>query len=176
MALVTDPCGATSDSLASLDDATNYLATVQPAVKAAWLAAGTDAQECALRQASMLMGELPWMGVRTQPTQALCWPRRDGTRLYDPLQPYVGVLYDRDGYPVNAFSIPALIVRATCEFALRLLGEDRIADAGALAPSELKIGTLSISGLQRRPIPASVLDMVAQFLRTRGFAVPLVRR
>ena len=175
MTLITTPLAANADSLASIADATVYVGMFQAKVRADWDAASVSDQESALRQASELMAQLPWKGIRTTQLQPMCWPRCDGNAKWDPLSPFIGVLFDRDGYPVDAQSIPRCIVQATCEFAFRLFDDDRIADAGALAPADLKVGSVQITNLQRRPIPPSVIEKVRQFLTTDGFSVKLVR-
>ncbi len=174
MVLVTTPGATNANSLASLLEAEDYMGMVT--FKDDWGTAGDPQKEAALRQASELMEQLPWKGVRTTETQALCWPRRGGFGLHDPqMINLVALLYDRDGYAVPADTIPRQVRHACCEFAFRLLSEDRQADAGALSPAELKVGSISLVGLTRRPIPPSVLEKVRQFLTTDGISVKLVR-
>ena len=47
---------------------------------------------------------------------------------------------------------------------MRLIADDRAADAGRLAPETIKGGPLDIGRMRRSPVPASVLEMVREFL------------
>jgi len=147
---------------------------VQAAFKADWVAASNADKESALRQASELMFPLPWIGVRATGAQPMPWPRR--WWISDAYaQQASGTLYDNEGYRIDNTTIPWQVRNATCEYAFRLLSEDRQADAGGLVPAELKVGNLQINNLQRRPVPPSVLEKVRQLLTTDGMSVKLVR-
>lgn len=165
MTLNATPGDLSADSFVTLAEAEAYMATVYH--KDAWtaLGVGTDAdaaKETALREATRLLAELPWIGVRAAQAQRLAWPRVSYVVRYT-----AGPAWMRDveGYPIPANTIPWQVKNATVAFAFRLLSEDRTADAGALVPTDLKSGTTSITGLKRNPIPAEVLDMLAPLLR-----------
>lgn len=116
MTLNVTPGSATADSYASLVQALAYHAAKG---NAAW-AASTDAlREPALRRATTwLEGTYGtrWQGRRANGRlQALDWPR-------------YGVM-DRDGWYVDVATIPAEVVNATCEAALR-----ELATPGSLSP------------------------------------------
>lgn len=167
MALNATPGDLSADSFVTLDEAEAYMATVFH--KDAWTALGTGAnadatKETVLREATRLLTELPWIGVRFQNAQRLAWPRRCYL-LSGWTQIAGGLLCDNEGYVIPANTIPWQVKNATVAFAFRLLSEDRTADAGALVPTDLKSGTTSITGLKRNPIPAEVLDMVSPLLR-----------
>ena len=116
MPLITTPGSATADSYASLAAALTYHAAMG---NAAW-AASTDAlREPALRRATLWTDATyrsRWTGYRLNGrTQSLDWPRS-------------GVV-DWEGYAVDSATIPAEVVSATCEAALR-----ELATPGSLAP------------------------------------------
>ena len=157
MAVITTPGASDATSYASLAEAEAYMATLVH--KDAW--AGTDqTKEAALQQATRLLDTLAWKGRKATAAQALAWPRTGVT--------------DRDGYEVDPATIPVALRNACAEFAFRLLGEDRAADAGGLAPASLQVGSLNVSGLRRQVFPASVLEMVRD-LREAGGCLQVVR-
>ena len=162
MALTTTPGASDANSYVSLVEAEAYVATLT--FKGAW---GTSdpAKEAALMQASELLGQLAWKGIRSSQAQSLAWPRKDSDG---------NALEDRDGYPVAVDSIPQCVKNACAEYALRLMGEDRQKDAGALVPKSLKSGTTVLADLRRQPVPPSVLEKVAQFLKATS-CISLVR-
>lgn len=167
MTLNATPGDLSADSFVTLDEAEAYMATVFHKDTWTTLGTGSDAdasKETALREATRLLAELPWVGVRLQNAQRLAWPRRCYL-LSGLTQVTGGLLCDSEGYVIPSNSIPWQVKNATVAFAFRLLSEDRTADAGALVPTDLKSGTTSITGLKRSPIPAEVLDMVSPLLR-----------
>ena len=156
MALVLDatPSAATANTYALLADANAYADTLPVATD--W-ATATDAQKnAALVQATRMLDTIQdWKGWRTVPlTQPLQWPRR--------------WCDDREGYYVDLNTIPPKIRDACCEFAIRLITDDRAADAGGLAPETVKVGSLDVGQLRRRPIPASVLEMIREYRKGGG--------
>jgi len=169
MTLNATPGDLNADSFITLEEAETYMGKVY--FKSDWTALGLPgdatgdaAKEVALRQATQMLGLLPWIGVRATGTQQLAWPRHAGViSSYDQMS--AGLLYDPDNYAITNTDIPWQVKNATAECALRLLADDRLADAGALVPANLKAGTTSISGLRRTPLPASVVDMVASLLK-----------
>lgn len=69
---------------------------------------GTDAaKEAAILRAMTYIEGLCWRGLKASKDQALQWPR--------------GWIEDRDGYAVSAYVVPAQVVQAMCEVALREL-------------------------------------------------------
>lgn len=158
--IVTTAGDAGANSYASLADAEDYALTLPVAND--W-ATATDAQKnAAIAQATRMLDSLDWKGYRAAPTvQALQWPRYEA--------------YDREGYELNATTIPAFLRNATCEFAIRLISDDRAADSGGLAPETMKIGPLDLGKMRRQPIPASVLEMVREFLAAGADSPRMVR-
>lgn len=136
-----------TDTYASLVEAEAYAASLT--VQGDWATATDPAKEGALRQAARWLDTLQWKGIKATSTQALAWPRYD--------------MWDADGYLVSG--IPTALKNAQIEFAIRLIGDDRAADAGGLAPDDLKIGSLQITGLRQTIIPGAVLMMLRPFLR-----------
>ncbi len=158
LVLVTTAGSATANSYASLVDAEAYALTLPVAND--WAAATDPQKNAALVQATRMLDTLNWSGWRTAPTtQALQWPR-------------TGVA-DREGYYLDPAAVPAKVRDACCEFAVRLIADDRAADAGGLAPETIKVGPLDIGRMRRSPVPASVLEMVREFLAYTG--TPMVR-
>lgn len=106
MALITTPGAANADSYASLADATAYHAANG---NASWAAAASGDQETALRRATAWIDATyrgRWQGSRVNGRdQALDWPRYNVT--------------DLGGWPVDYATIPAEVVNATCEAAVR---------------------------------------------------------
>jgi hypothetical protein len=106
MALITTAGSATADSYATLAQASTYH-TAQN--NAAWAAADTTSQEAALRRATLWIDATyrsRWIGERVNGrSQSLDWPRYGVT--------------DVDGWAVDYATIPAEIVSATCDAAVR---------------------------------------------------------
>ena len=162
MALVIEaqPGLATSNTYATLAEAEAYVLTLPVATD--WTAATDPQKNAALVQATRMMDTLDWSGWRKNPTvQALQWPRQ--------------AVQDREGYYVVDSTIPAKIRDACCEFAVRLIADDRASDAGGLAPETVKVGSLDLGRMVRRPIPASVLEMCREFLAGTGSGPRTVR-
>lgn len=164
--LVETPGSATANTYANLAEAEAFMATLSFAE--AWTASD-EAKKAALVNAARLMGTMGWKGTRTNQDQALAWPRCASsapTMQTIALTRGINVdwLLDRDGYQVDPATIPQCIKDAQCAFALALMDDDRAADAGGLAPTTLKVGTLHIENLRRSMIPAVVYDLCGFFL------------
>lgn len=119
MSLTVTAGASDADSYASLADANAYF-TARGVT--AWT--GTDdAKEAALRRATTYLDNQyrgRWVGVRYVETQALAWPRVDGSggaegRATCPL-------YDVDGFVIAYDAIPMQIKNATIEAALLIVG------------------------------------------------------
>ena len=113
MALVTETGGgsASAESLASVAAADNYHSV---RANTAWAALTTALKEAALRKATDYMGQTfmtRWKGYRTTTTQALDWPRADVERVG-----FYGIAYWAND------TVPAPVVNACCELALRASG------------------------------------------------------
>lgn len=158
LTLVVTPGDATANAYASLADAEAYALTLPVAND--WASATAEQKNAAIAQATRMLDTLGWKGFRTTPsTQALQWPRY--------------AVYDREGYALPSTAIPAFLRNACCEFAIRLISDDRAADAGGLAPETVKLGSLELGRLHRNPIPASVLEMVREFVKGGGSPRPV---
>ncbi len=104
-----------TDSYATIDEATAYFAARLNS--SAWTAASDANKETALKQATrMLDSFVDWIGVRTEPTQALAWPRCAASDAVE--------LLVRDGAAIASDEIPEAVKQATCEQALHLLSFD----------------------------------------------------
>jgi hypothetical protein len=119
-----------------------------------------------------MMDTLSWLGVQTTPgVQVLRWPRT-GVILPDS-QNMPGIFGHGWSLTLPSNTIPAKVRDACCEFAIRLISDDRAADAGGLAPETLKMGSMDLGRMRRNPIPASVMEMIREYLAYTG--TPLVR-
>lgn len=86
-------------------DADTYF---EDAIHAApWTASSNDTKEDALVTATRMLDRQEWVGTKTNPLQALDWPR-------------TGVTYS-DGTAVDPLTVPQFILDATCELALALI-------------------------------------------------------
>lgn len=160
LAIVTTAGAANANAYASLAQAEDYALTLP--IRTDWAAADDATKNAALVQATRMLDTLLWAGWRSEPTvQALQWPRQ-------------GVC-DRENYYLDPATIPAKIRDACCEFAVRLIADDRAGDAGGLAPETIEVGPLKIGKMRRSPVPASVLEMVREFLASAGAGPRMVR-
>ena len=153
LVIVSTAGSSTANSYASLLEAEAYALTI-PSVDD-WTAASEAQKNAALVQATRMMDTMTWKGWRAlHLVQSLQWPR-------------AGVA-DRENYYLDPATIPAKIRDACCEFAIRLISDDRAADSGGLSYGKLELGTMKLRDPMRRPIPASVLEMVREFLGSAG--------
>ena len=160
LVIVTTAGADNANAYASLVDAEAYALTLP--IHTDWAAADEATKNAALVQATRMLDTLVWAGWRANPTvQALQWPRQ-------------GVC-DRENYSLDPATIPAKIRDACCEFAVRLIADDRAADAGGLAPETIEVGPLKVGKMRRSPVPASVLEMVREFLESAGAGPRMVR-
>lgn len=130
---------------------------------AAWAALSAGDKEIALRKATEWLGERfsgRWAGKRSTQTQALDWPRSC-------------VCIDDVAIASNA--LPAILVRATCDLALKSITTPLTADEGAQVKSET-VGPLQVvyadrarqqtrfaaveNGLTPLLLPSNVIRMV----------------
>ena len=146
---------SSANAYATLAEAEDYALTLPVAND--WATATEAQKNAALVQATRLLDTLGWKGRRTSQAQPLQWPRAGAT--------------DREGYTLDSATVPARVRDAACEFAIRLVADDRVADAGGLAPETLKVGPLDLGPMRRSPIPASVLEMVRELL-AHGYGSP----
>lgn len=151
LVLVSTPGSASANTYALLAEAEAYALTLT--VKDDWLAADDPTKNAALVQATRGLDNLRWKGLKsTVITQPLQWPRAWVT--------------DRDGFALASDTIPQKIKDATCEFAIRIVADDRAADAGGLVYKSLELGSLKLGDVSRHPVPASVMEMVGEFLNS----------
>lgn len=165
LVIVTTPGDASANSYASLVDAEAYALTLP--VANGWATATDPQKNAALVQATRMMDTLVWQGYVTNwGVQALRWPRSSVIlRDIQTVPTVFGMAYQ---YIVPSNTIPAKIRDACCEFAIRLISDDRASDSGGLAPETLKLGSMDLGKMRRQPIPASVLEMVREYLANAG--------
>lgn len=164
MALVVEDGSGLPDAEAycSAADADEFHATRG---NAAWAARSTEAKEQALRRATDDMLQQysgRWKGERISASQALDWPR-DGVVI--------------DGFELRSDEVPAAVVRACAELALRAL-------SGALTPDEgpgvksKTVGPIEIvyqDGARDEKRYLAVENLLRPYLRGAASQITLVR-
>lgn len=172
LTIVTTPASASANAYCTLADAEAYVATLVWATD--WAGKTDEQKKAAIINGARLLDTLAWRGSRSCQAQSMAWPRVATVGFLN-LGGFVpnagGYLLDQDGYQVPSGTVPAVISRANAEMALRLLAEDRAADAGALAPETIQVGTVRLGAMKHQIIPDSVLTMVRPFLRSTGSMV-----
>lgn len=117
---------AGADSYASLDSAYTYHENYS---NTAWLNADDEAQEVALRKATVYIdSKYQFKGERVAATQSLAWPR-SGVVLY--------------GASMDSAYIPPKLVAATCELALRALTGELVEDVASQYVESVTVGPIS---------------------------------
>ena len=174
LAIVATAGSADANAFCTLAEVEAYVATL--CFSDAWTAKTDENKKAAIISAARWMNGFRWVGMRSSQAQAMAWPRCGSyeVRFIDMHVAGNGYLLDQDGYQVPVDTVPQCIKDANAEYALRLLAEDRAADAGALVPENVQIGSLNITNLHRNSIPASVLELVRYFLSPSG-CVQVVR-
>lgn len=152
---------AGAEAFASVADADAYYTARG---NTTWAALTTGAKEVALRLGCDYIEAMygtRWKGERVDADQALSWPRR-----------YVVV----DGVQLDFEAIPAALLRANIELALKASAGDLLADQGAQVVSET-VGPISVTyaaGARQATRYALVETMLAALLLGAG-QVPVVR-
>lgn len=126
-----------------------------------WAALTTEAKEQALRKGADYLEGYRWKGDRYSATQALAWPRSS-------------VIVD--GYTLDADTLPAALVRANAELALKASAGELLADVGAQVKSET-VGPISVTyadGARQQTRYAAIERMLVALLFGGGM-IPVVR-
>ncbi len=159
----TGTASASSESLCSLDYATNYHISRG---NSAWDLLESDKQEQALLRATDYMERVfkpKWQGLRVNNTQALDWPR-------------VGVT--ANGYYVLSTIVPVPVQRACAELALRAAAGDLLVDTTQQKTST-KVGDIEVAFDKNSPqavqYPA-VLALLQPYFGLQGGIVHKVVR
>lgn len=144
MALTVTPGASNADSYATLAEADAYFTARGIAT---WT--GTDAvKEQALRRATAYLDNQyrgRWVGIRTNETQSLAWPRMGDVSLHvrDSL---TYSLLDIDGFEIPSDSVPTQIKHAQIEAALLILTgsslEPTLPRGGMVKRERKKVGPL----------------------------------
>ena len=151
-----------AESYASVADADAYFTA---RANAAWAALSSTAKEAALRQACDYIEAvygLRWAGDRVSDTQPLSWPRS-------------GVYVD--GVEIVDTALPAGLVRANIELAVKASAGDLLADQGAQVRSET-VGPISVTyadGARQATRYALVESLLAGLLAVGFGQVKVVR-
>lgn len=157
MALVATVSGVSSNSYATLAEATAYHDGRLWSDE--WAAATAAKREAALRYATSIIDRFDFE-PNTRPAvdgQALRWPR---TGVFD---------LDGNRLPVNV--VPAPIVAACCELAYSLLVDDRTAEVAVPEFKSLSVAGIGVefnvreANAARKPIlPRAVVDILRPYL------------
>lgn len=153
---------AGAESYAAVADATAYFAA---RANTTWAALTTGAQEAALRNACDYIEAMygtRWKGDRVAITQALSWPR-DGVVV--------------DGVELSTTAIPAALMRANIELALKASAGELLSDQSAQVLSET-VGPISVtyaSGARQNTRYAFVETLLASLLQGGLNQVPVQR-
>lgn len=154
---------AIADALVSVAGADAYHEAIG---HTAWAAASTDGKEQAIRRATAYLSSLPWAGLRRRGRdQALGWPRCG--------------LMDREGYGIDADTVPPEIVNACAEIALQELAspgsmtpvvtpaDDKVAKREKIGELEIEYAIGSFGPDAHRAVITKVQALIGPFL-SRG--------
>jgi hypothetical protein len=152
MSLNSTPGDAAAESYFSIAEADAYFTARG---NAAWVAALTATKEQFARIGTQYLDNNyrdRWVGIRTGQTQALAWPRVDGSRgnRNDTFgYAYTFVLYDTDGFVIASDSVPTQVKQAAMEAALLALGgtalEPTLERGGRIKSLSEQVGPISTS-------------------------------
>lgn len=140
MALVveTGACDPAAESYCSVDAADSYHAKLG---NTAWAALTIEAKEIALRKATNFMLQRyreKWDGYRRTVAQALDWPRtevrrRDAPTTYGSVRGFMLTYY-------SIYEVPAIVIQACAELALRSVTQELLPDLTRKVQSESVAG------------------------------------
>ena len=119
----------------------------------AWTGA-TGVKEAAARKGTSYLENQyrgKWVGIRYAETQALAWPRVDGSRSVGGGFTYP--LYDADGFQISYTAIPAQVQHAAMEAALLALG------GATLEPTLVRGGQIKSIGKSVGPLRKDITYM-----------------
>jgi len=146
MSLNTTPGDPAADSYTSVAEADAYFSARG---EATWTGT-TTAKENALRRGTTYLDNAyrtKYVGITALQTQALGWPRVDGTR--GPLTVFPGYtipLYDINGFPIDTTTVPKQVKNAAAEAALLALTgvvlEPRLVRGGQIKSTRSKVDVL----------------------------------
>jgi len=142
--LVADPASPDFNAYCDLAEAEAYIDTL--AFNEAWAGKTDKQKEGALINAATWMDGLDWKGKPINARQPLAWPRAEAIV---------------NGEELPHDEIPKRVKEANAEFAMRLLAEDRAADA----EKGVALGSLRTSDTERKLIPDSVKDLVKPYIK-----------
>ena len=163
--VVEDGTGlATANSYCSIVDADDHHS--MRLHNTTWTSISSDTQkEMALMWASRLIDEeIDWYGVESTDNQGLRWPR-------------TGV-YDRGNDLIGEGQIPSDVIRATAEFAMFLVAEDRSLESDLMGFKHLEAESVVIKPDKRWQagvLPKPVWNMVKSYGVKLGGKKRLVR-
>jgi hypothetical protein len=152
MALDSTAGGAAAESFFSISEADAYFSNRGVT---AWAAGSTPAKEQAARLGTQYLENTyrgKWVGLTATQTQALAWPRVDGSRGGQGRSfgyGYTFPLYDINGWQIDSTVIPAQVKYAAMQAALLALGgttlEPTLERGGRIKSIAKVVGPLSKS-------------------------------
>lgn len=163
LTLVSTPGAVDANTYCSLAEAEAYFLTRLHNTE--WEdASSTDKNAALVWATSILDEEMNWYGWAMSEEQALRWPRSG--------------LVTPDGYNVTSTTIPMFLRKATAEFALYLIKEDRLADNEMLGIKQIAVSSIQMTRDKfdkKSLIPQSVWMMVRPYGSKYSTASRIVR-
>jgi len=156
--LVTTAGSASANSYCSISEAEDYF--IDRLHKSDWSGASGSEKQAGLIWATRLLDEIcDWHGIKVTDAQALRWPRNYVT--------------DPDGYLLESDEIPVFLKRATAEFAMYLIAEDRTLETnrGLMGFKSIKVDVISLTidkAKAKKLMPPSVWTMVRPYAAYKG--------
>jgi hypothetical protein len=172
MTLNTTSGDPAADSYASLAEADAYF---EARAITAW-GDDDDAKEAALRRAASYLDNqyrTRWIGLRTNETQALSWPRGDGVRNLWTSTCFVPLL-DADGIAIALDAIPAQVKRAQIEAALLILTGSNM-ESVLSRGNDIKSISKGVGPLSKSITYADSAPAVDRYLAIEGLLAGLVK-
>lgn len=130
---------------------------------ATWSALTADAKGRAIISAVRFLDRMKWQGQKTDPTNALEWPRS-------------GLSYP-DGTPVDPATLPTRLVQATCELSVAIVNDPSIIGAPGTGSNieRVKAGSVevdffrpTIGTIYDTRLPLIVMDLIGFWLAGFG--------
>lgn len=151
MALETTPGASDADAFLSLAEADDYHSTRQLHTQAGWDTLTDGQQEAAIRMATSIITDMPFLGYAATTTQALAWPREE-------------VIYNNT--VIDHTIVPDKVKWATAELAAWLASENRDSVSPGQTIDYVKVGSVETSfRFSAGGIAATMPSMVVNHLK-----------
>lgn len=163
-----------ADSYADTTFATAYFT---PFGQTAWPGGDTPQLELALRMGTQYLENQyrgRWIGIRTNQTQSLSWPRGDGAReLWRTTILYP--LLDLDGFAMDTQIVPLQVQQATCEAALLVLTGTNLQPVLTRDANYVKSVSTNVAGaISKATVYIDGTPVIDQYLAIEGLLRGLV--